>query len=426
MGHETEQEKVASEAGDTKAGRARSASDLRALGGMTDAVVDELRRTAATHPEAAVQAALALLEELPVAAAEVYDPRGQIYALVERLSVALVNAVLEQEGSSQATLERLPTLERLFTAWSDDETGVLSPLAEAIIGLVTTKELEDTMLRMVRARLRLVPHVLVPKGERLGAASTVTVNERFRIESLAGALLDRRSKNEYSLLAAKTLHRLTGDALPFVERLVGAGLPNEAIEVARRALNVTNTPQRDAVQAAYDRLVARHAGDKELLERRIEAFLREPGEDAFLTLKRMASGDKWERMRLRVIGRLEKSGVDNELAFKLYIDEGLLSEADGMVTHRFLDPFLLARASDGFADTNPGLSAGWALVACYNLMRLANDEASYRQTAEWLVAVRTRAGSCGQTESFERAIEDFKSRFSRRTRLIRTLQGRGL
>lgn len=426
MGHETEQEKLAEGDQTAKAQRARAAADLRALAGMTDAIVDELRRTASAHPEAAVTGALALLEELPNAAADVFDPRGRIFGLAERLSRALVDAVLEQEGAATASLERLPTLERLFGAWCDDETGVLAPLGDAVLGLLTTKELEDVALRMIRARLRLVPIVLVPRGEKPGATELADVDQRYRIEALAGAILDRRGRSEYALLAAKSRHRITGDALPFIERLIAAGLPSEAIEVARRALMMPNTPQRELVQAAFDRLAARHSGDKEILDKRIDSFLREPSESAFQTIKAVTPPAQWEKLRLRVIGRLEKSGVDHELAFKLYFDEGLLSEADGMVTHRFLDPYLLARSSETLAAAHPGTSAGWLLVAAYNLMRLSNDAASYKQTADWLLLVRERAAVSGQVESFARAIEDFKTRFSRRRRLISALRTRGL
>jgi hypothetical protein len=406
--------------------RVRDAAEARAIAAAADLLIAELKRAAASAPDAVMALALELLAELPPHLAEIADPHRFLDTLIERLAGVLVDVSLDQEVSGSPPPERLSVVQRLLDLWVADETGLLYPLSDALLALLTTKEVEDETMRLCRKHLRDIPIVFRRRGERAEGDALVDVAERYRIETFVGAILARRDRHEYAVLASRTYHRLTGDALDYMQNLSRAGFVTEAVEVGRRVLHQPSTPRRDEILRIYQEIVARSGGDEGLIEQRLKSFIETPNEAAFRALKDTVPPKRWARVRARALGHLEKTNVAPEITFKLYLEEGQILEADGMVVNRFMDPLVLAQAADKILDRHPDRAAGWLLVASYNLIRVEASDSAYRRAAGWLATVRQAATVSQQAEGFVRAIEEFKAHHGKKRGLMKTLRAYGL
>lgn len=406
--------------------RLAHAADPALMRGEFDLWLTELRRTSAAEPSAVVTVLLDLLQVLPQSLIKIAAARRFTDGFVEAAVAALVDTTLEQEGSGALPLDRTAIIERLFDLWLDDESGFLGSLQESIMALLTTREIEDAALLIARRHLRSIPIVFVRAGDRPTGTQLVDIADRRRVELFVGQVLARQGCREYAVLAARTYHRLTGDAVDYVESLARAGMITEALEIGRKTLRDPAAPRHALLRKVYHELIGRRGADEATITRRLHIFLEEPTESSFDALKDACPVTRWPRMIDVALGHLERTNTAPELTFRLYLREGRILEADGMVTNRFLDPDMLAAAAEQTLDQHPERACGWFLTAAYHLMRVETTEAAYHRAAEWLTTVRRAAHANSQAAAFDRAIEDFKLRYGRRRALLRTLSKFGL
>lgn len=388
----------------------------------------DVRRIAPQSPRTVVESLVDVLEQLPPLLSRSDAGMGAGDALIDLAALALVDTMLEEEGSGAAPIDRVAIIERLFHLWTEDESGLLGSLDEAMIELLTTAELEDRAIAIARRHLRSIPLPFVKRGARPTGGQLIDIADRFKVENFVGQILARRDRFDYAVLAGRTYHRLTGDAVDYISALARAGMITDALDIGRRALRDPATPRVAALKETYDHLVGQKSGlgDEAVITRRLRAFIGDPTIEHFDSLKDACPIARWPRIIDAALGHLERTNTAPELTFRLYLREGRIVEADGMVVNRFLDPDALATGAQSILESHPDRAAGWLLIAAYHLMRVESSEQAYRRAAEWLSIVRRAAHATAQAESFLRAIAQFKARYGRRRALLRTLTAFGL
>ncbi len=399
----------------------------RRLSAELAAQLDDLRRDAELEPETAVEVVLHMLEVLPPAFIHLDDKLGLLLRSLEQAPALLVDLMNDDADDPVSLIDRKDVFARLFKAWTEDETGYLHALDETLLASIVTGQDEDILIEMGRDHLRGVPLVFPsPPGDKLDLDRSILQSDRYRVERLLGELHHRRDRSEYSVIVARSHYRATGDALDYVRFLARAHLVDEAVEVARRVLRRSNAPRRAALKGLYEEIVLRRDGLRRRRNEALGAFLSEPSVRSFVEFRESIDSDDIEAALREALARLEKTGDEHlDLCFRLYLEEGMLLEADALVVTRPIDPHLLAAAADEFIDMEPLKASGWLVIAAHRLTSRARVSA-YRQAAEWLNRVRLASQALGQDHAFERTLHAFKERYSRRSALLRVLGEAGL
>ncbi len=397
----------------------RLVSDLRQL-------EFDLRRDSDMEPEAVCEVIVYLIETIPPHLMELDDPLGHVTGCLDQIYEVLVNNMVELLEDSADTLDRHDIMERLFCSWVGDDTGFLSHLDDVLLAMMTVERDEAVMMSICQEHLRHMPLVFpAAPGEKLELERSILQSDRHRVERLLGEILHRRGIPDYAVMVAASCYRNTGDAVDYLKVLMRAGLEQEAREVARRVLHNPRAVRAGKVREIYEELIRNQEGRRKELQAARDAFLKNPSEASLRSVLRLVPEDQGEDEVRRIVGELEKSGQDLDIAFQLYLSEGLLLEADALVVTKPLDPYVLAQAADLLLDVDTLKAAGWLVVAAHHLMKKARLP-QYRLAAEWLATVRTVSEAIGQGAAFERTLDAFKDRYRRRTALLRILGEAGL
>lgn len=406
--------------------RLRTDSPERRLIKDLNSLAYQLKRAAELEPDVVVEVVLYLIETLPPELMELDDRLGSITQGFEQICAIVVDLMIDDVDDPVGLIDRFDTLERLFCSWVADDTGFLSTLDELILNSVTARDDEEILIRICTDHLRHMPLVFpVPAGQKMEIERTILQADRHRVDRLLGEVLHERGIAEYSILVAAAYHRSTNDPVDYITFLIRAGLEQEASEVARRALRNPATLRESRVRDLYDGIIRRQEGRQNQLESTREIFLASPSEETLEDALSLVSEGERESEARSLIGQLEKNDQHLNLAFQLYLSEGLMLEADALVVTRPLDPYLLAQAADLLLDTDTLKAAGWLVVAAHHLMKKARL-AQYRLAAEWLGTVRNVSEAIGQSAAFQRTLVAFKDRYRRRTSLLRILDEAGL
>ncbi len=406
--------------------RLRSQQPERRLVSDLSALVHQLRRAAELEPDVVVDVVLYLIETLPPQLMELDDRLGAIERGFQQVCAVAVDLMIDDVDDPVGIIDRYDVIERIFCAWVADDTGFLSNLDDVLLNSLTEKEDEDTLVRICVEHLRHIPLVFpAPAGQKLELERSILQSDRHRVERLLGEVLYDRGVAEYSVLVAAAHHRCTNDVIDYIRFLLRAGLEAEAAEVARRALRNPATLRLGKVRELYDGIISRQEGRQQRLEQNQEKFLRAPSEENLENVLALVDEEDRESHVRDIVGQLEKNENFLDLAFQLYLHEGLTLEADALVVTRPLDPYILAQAADLLIDTDTLKAAGWLVVAAHHLMKKARLP-QYRLAAEWLETVRTVSEAIGQSAAFRRTLDAFKDRYRRRTALLRILDEAGL
>lgn len=399
----------------------------RRLSAELHAQLEELRRDAELEPETAVAVLLHMFEVLPPAFLHLDDKLGLLLRALEQAPVLLVDLMTEDADDPVSLIDRHEVFRRLFQAWTEDETGYLHSLDDCLLASLVTPADEDFLIELGRDHLRGVPLVFPsPRGDKLDLDRSILQADRYRVERLLGEIHHRRGRSEYSVIVARSHYRATGDALDYVRFLARANLVDEAIEVARRVLRRPDAPRRAALKSLYEEIVLRRDGRRRRRSQARGAFLADPSLRLFVDFRETVAAEDWESEARSLLAALEKAGDRHlDLCFRLYLEEGMVLEADALVVTRPIDPHLLAAAADELIDHEPLKASGWLVVAAHHLTRRAKVSA-YRQAAEWLNTVRLASRALGQDRAFERTLDAFKERYRRRSALLRVLGEAGL
>ncbi len=406
--------------------RLRSKQPERRLVSDLTALSRQLRSASELEPEVVVDVVLYLIETLPPKLMDLDDRLGGIERGFHQVCAVAVDLLTESADDPVSLIDRFDVFERLFCVWVGDDTGFLSELDEVLLSCVTSPLDEELLTRICVEQLRHMPLVFpAPLGQKIDLDRSILQADRHRVDRLLGEVLYMRGVAEYSVLVASAYCRATGDAVEYVQALVRAGLDQEATEVARRALRNPKAPRQNRVRELYEGIVRRQEGRQEHLAQAQKQFLRAPSVCALEEAVELVAEENREDLTRKLIGELEKSDVHLDLAFQLYLEEGMIFEADALVVTRPIDPYLLAQAADLLIDSDTLKAAGWLVVAAHHLMKKARLP-QYRLAAEWLGTVQSASEAIGQTAAFQRTLDAFKDRYRRRTALLRVLGEAGL
>jgi hypothetical protein len=247
------------------------------------------------------------------------------------------------------------------------------------------------------------------------------------MERLLGEILARGGRFEYSLIVARQHFQRTGDALDLVVALRRGGLTDDAIAAARKALASPRSFRRDRLQDLLETMVADVVTDTDRVTRREleRQFIAEPSAAHFAALKRVVPKDQWNRVRGRVLGHLQRHQRSPDLVFQLYVAEGEITEADGLVVVQPVVPDVLVAGAARIQEKHPAIAAGWFLFAAHHRMATRRPS-TYPAVVRDLTAVRDLSRESDQLPSYHRALQRFRQRYALRTRLIALLDEAGL
>ncbi|HYC76692.1 MAG TPA: hypothetical protein VEI02_03590 [Planctomycetota bacterium] len=374
----------------------------------------------AAAPEVALEAAAAAC-----LAASACEP-GEAASAARREALALALPLLASRDREPGRRARLLAWRDVLESWlrdgdapwTDDEERALEAAAVAAPGvfLQAAFELRDE-----------IPVPFTPPDGAAGDARRVDLAaRRRRLDRLAGEALAADGRPEYAADVALARWRREGDAVDAVYALHRAGRTREAQALARRALASPTAVRLDVVRLLADRLFAGGAAGRRASPRAAEVdFLAAPGAGRFAALKAATPADQWSAVRDRVLGHLQRTQREPSLVFTLYLDEGLIADADGMAATQRVSSEALTAGAERVVDARPQLAAGWLLVAA---MRAADAPQPVRREGAVPLLLRARdlAAEVGRAEDFRRALAILRSRHAGRPAFLRALKRHGL
>jgi hypothetical protein len=329
-----------------------------------------LRALLATDRLASFEGALQLLRDLTRAEArrEAMPGTAAPGSLAKQAAAVLRLAarILKHDARRREhEIDRESAWFMLFDIWLEDEAGLIQDFEEFAADAATLPADRRLLVRLACDELADLP-IVFPVGEAADVRRIVLRAARGRLESLIATLL-----------------ACDGD--------------------------------QGAPAVAEGRVIRRH------LE---TAFLRHPTEKAFHAVKQAVPPDLWASVRARLLGHLQKHQRDPSLVFKLYWNEGLFVDADGLVVTQPVDPDLLATAAGKLKEHDPIVAAGWLLIAA---CRLADSfpRSRWGDVVRHLVAVRDLTGGARRAE-FDRVLRTFRFRHAQSPDLLHRLSEVGL
>jgi uncharacterized Zn finger protein len=245
--------------------------------------------------------------------------------------------------------------------------------------------------------------------------------DRHRAERLLGEILAARGYHEYAVVVARDYHARTGDALDLVRALARAGKDSEAIRVAKEALKNQQGYHRSKLCDELDRLLLKQ-GEERFARKAIEdSFTAKPSRELFAAVKARLSPALWEKKREALLGHLQRHRKSPTLVFELYLDEGLIVDADGLAVTQPVDATVLARGASRIEAEHPDRAAGWLLIAAHREVGSGSKQ-GYVRAREHLLRVKSLSKATGQAEAFEREVGRFRERYLKRRALIALLK----
>jgi hypothetical protein len=389
--------------------------------------IRELKRLAKTDALGSFEVALDLLRRIASEAASTADePRdASDPGRPARALVKLMGRLLDEDAAREKhEIDRETAWFQLFEIWLDDDAGVLDDF-EALLPRMATLESDRRLLvRLATDELGDLPLAFPERGEP-DVRRVVIRASRSRLESLIAALLDRDGRHAYAVAVGRARQRDTGDSSALVDALLRSRHSGDAVAAAQRALEDPREINSARLHALISEVPAPLRAGRTLRRHLETSFLRHPSEKAFLALKETVPAEQWPDLRARLLGHLQKHQREPSLVFKLYWNEGLFVDADGLVVTQTVDPDLLAQSAIKLAAHSPLVAAGWLLVAAYRLAD-THPKSRWSDVVQHLVLARDLTAR-GETEvGFDRVLRTFRFRHAHSPDLLLRLSQAGL
>lgn len=381
-------------------------------------LLGELRVSAERDPEFAVELALSLLEQLPAVFEEIDDRDGLLGKALDTVPGLLTELLMLDHNRTDSALDRPAVFERIFLLWIEDGSGYLRGLERALLNSLVDGADEQCVHEIAQCFLRDLPLVF-PAGsnEKLDIERHLLRNTRHSVDRLVGEVHARHGDFEHLIFTSAQWLRDTGDAVDHIDALEQAGLWEEALTTARNVLRDSSAPRRDAVRSAYERIAAAHSKDALETKQLQRSFLNSPTWETWSDLMDVVSVDLRCGFVDETLNTLESLGTNRDLCFQLYVEEGLILEADGLAAHQPIGASTLAACAESIADEHPGYAAGWMLTAAYATSSLGRRSA-YKKAVEFLLRVQELSLESNQPDGFLRALATFREHNRRRRSLI--------
>jgi len=398
------------------------------LRGDVGELLQDLKRLTRSEPAVVLDVFLFLMERLVGVIGDLEDGPGFASSLVPEITARIRSVMRNDARTGDQQVDHGRAIDRLFKLWIDDAEGFYQELDELLLEVSVTPAAEITLRERLIGHVRSLPLVFPPpRGASDDLRRALLIAERHRCERLLGELLARMEQFEYSVIVASDHYRRTGDAVDLVAGLHRSGKTEDALTAARKALASPRSFQRQRIQELVDGMVCDTEldRDRETLRELERMFTSEPSENTFAALKKAVPPDQWVRVRRRVLGHLQKHQKAPTVLFRLYLDEGEWQEADGLVVVQQVDPDVLRSGAFEISEEHPSIAAGWLLFAAHH-RATTRRTSTYPLIVEDLLTVRELASSCDQMPAFERALRRFRTRYSRRRKLMEALDRKGL
>jgi hypothetical protein len=358
-----------------------------------------LKELARTDALEGFEGALDLLRDLVrIAAQREFDARREEgFARPVRDLLKVVSRLLRQDARRREhEIDRESAWFILFEMWLRDDAGILDDFEQFLTRAATLLSDRKLLVRLAADELADLP-IVFPLGGDTDVRRMVLNATRARLETVIATLLAQDGNHAYA--AAFTEEERNESARPaaLAELLRSCQDPATALQGAGRALRLH-------------------------LE---TAFLRDPADQTFQAVKAVVPADQWAAVRSRLLGHLQKHQRVPSLVFKLYWNEGLLLDADGLVVTQPVDPDVLAHAAMKLKEHEPIVAAGWLLIsAC----RLADSfpRSRWPDVVEHLVLVRDLTAESDRDGEFDRVLRTFRFRHAQCPDLLNRLNEVGL
>ena len=391
-------------------------------------LLTEIKRLGASEPETAFQSLLLLLDHLGRIASTIDDDEGLLGDGMQNVLDDVRKLVSREMKADRRRLDAVEAIRSLFRQWVGDQDGLYPDFAETLLSVAVDGGVEFELLELSRQQLLNLPLVFPAfPGLSDDLPRMIWIAERHQVERLVGELLARADRHEYAIIVARDYWRRSGDAIDLVEGLARAGRGKEAVMEARKALASPHVYHRKRLQDLLDELREETGENKDRRTRKTleNEFLSSPCLNSFRALKSAVQEEQWPQVRKRVLGHLHKHQKSPSVLFSLYLEEGELLEADGLVVTQPVDAETLEQGASLIGEIRPDMAAGWLLSAAHR--RAGQRRAThYQKVVRNLLQVRDLADSHSQVESLSRAINKFRTRYARRTRLIELMDEAGL
>lgn len=394
----------------------------RILSRELEPILSRLLAAEEEHAALAADGLFVVLGFLAVWLEEFDDDRGDAASFVPRVCERLQTILLLDLQHGGTDLDAPHLLHRLLAAWSEDGHGHLAGLESIFVQLAEETLygpiLESELRRMV-AELPLVFER--ESDEDLDPRRLALKLQRRGLERLRGELMAVRGQHDLAIAIAEEHFGDTGDAVELVRVLERAGRYEVAARIAGRALESGRTTRRSALETLLERCLSQvvvepDRGDQRRLER---AFLQQPNRTRFETLRCAVDAANWPHVRGRMLAHLQRHRREPDLVFRLWLEEGELLEADGLVVTQPVAPEDLDAGARRIEESHPAMAAGWLLIALER--RVARGEplgAEMRQEIERLSAL---ARATDQLEALEDAFDRLVSRRADDAEFARTI-----
>ncbi len=403
--------------------RAKSGPILR-VGPLSDELhelLGELGVSASKDPEFAVELALSLLEQLPSVFLEIDDKEGLLGEALDRVPTLLVELLNQDFGRADSALDRPDVLERIFNLWMDDESGYLKQLDRTLLCSIMAVSDETAVLGICQRYLRDLPLVFPAlSGEKLDIERQILRVNRYAVDKLVGEIHIGHGRSDHLILTTGQWMRETGDAVDHIDALELAGLWEDALSVARGVLRDSNAPRREAVRMAYERIASHHSKDALELKQLERRFLADPDWKTWSAVLDVVPTDLRADYVDDLLNILESHGEHNDFCFQLYVEEGMILEADGLAAHQPIRASVLSDCAELLSEEHPDCAAGWFLMAAYSAASRA-CRASYVEATRFLTRVRDLSAATNQSGGFLRALKAFREHNKRRRLLLKLL-----
>ena len=388
----------------------------------------DLKRLARAEPAVVLEVLLFLMERLSEVIGELDDGPGFAAGFVPEIMDRVRSLMLHDAKAGDGRVDHASSVERMLRLWIDDAEGWYQELDGLLLEVSVTAAGEYALRSRISQHIGDLPLCFPPpRGASDDLARALLLAERHRSERLLGELLARSRQYEYSVIVARDHYRRTGDALDFAVSLHRSGRSDEAITVARKALASPRSFQRQRLQELLNEMLEGSVIDqaRETRKELERLFVEDPSRKSFAALKKAVMSDQWERVRQRVLGHLQKHQKAPTLVFDLYLEEGDVIEADGLVVVQAVEPDRLVEGAMGVALDHPAMAAGWLLIAAHH--RMARRTTSvYPRVVRDLAMVRDLAGSARERTQFERSLARFRARYARRKKFLALLDAAGM
>lgn len=398
------------------------------LRGDVGELLADLKRLARAEPAVVLEVLLFLMERLSEVIGELDDGPGFAAGLVPDITERLKAVMVHDATTGENRVDHAAAVERLLRLWIDDGEGWYQDLDTLLIEVSVAPAAVFALRSALLAHISALPLVFPPpRGAEDDVGRALLLAERHRSERLMGELLARGDQTEYAIIVARDHYRRTGDALDLARSLHRAGRNEEAIIVCRKALASPRAFQRQRIQELLDEMLEGAVTDqaRETRKELERIFIADPSAKSFAALKKSVSPDQWTRVRRRVLGHLQKHQKAPTLVFQLYVDEGEITEADGLVVVQPVDADVLADGAERIASEHASKAAGWLLFAAHHRMK-RKQSAAYTQVLRDLARVRELAESEGQLAAFHKALTKFRARYASRRAFLKRLDALGL